>query len=787
MKNPLAQSYEPSPDFPEDMVAERNGEPVLTDEEKDRKDRAERMQGFAYGLAQKRDEWIQARRMAGVDRRWREDTDQYHAIDAVNRTAADMMKAVEQGGPAVGNTSIPHRSTVFIGLTRQKTNSAEARLSDIVLPTDDKNFGVDPTPNPQLARQLKDETPVVDAMGNTPMEPLKDPATGSPAVDANGQQIQQPLRKKDVAAAAAQTAREAADAMEQLIDDQFVECDYAAEVRKMLHESAVLGTGVLKGPIPTHRTRKAWLKQGPTATGGDAPEGAAPAPQGPAVHTLSVVSETRPASVWVPCWNVWPDPACGDDVQKGEGVFERELATRRVVQDFAKQPYYDKDALRRVLQIGPQRTKVFNDIDDPRTKDLVKDTLFEIWHYVGEIEVANMRAYGVAGLDDYDDPLTRVSGCIVMINDVVVKAYLNPMETGDLPYDFMPWEKVSDSVWGYGVPYLMRSQQRVLNSAWRQMMDNAGISSGPQIVLKKGAIVPADGKWELHSRKIWYANADVEDVEKAFTAINIDSHQAELQAIIQMAEDLADKETGQPLITQGEQGSAPETVGGMQMLMNSANVVLRRLVKQFDDYVTKRHVRRYYDFNMAYSEDDAVKGDFEVNAKGSSALLVRDVQNQAYLQLLQLATNPVWAPIFKMRDLMAKALGAQHIPVEEVLKSEDDLKREAEIAAKNPPKDPAMIVAEARVREAEARAAGYQSEIKLRSEIAGQNFAAKLEELKLTREIEMLKMANAKDMTLEQIRAQLAEVAINDRTKKELYAAEAALKTSADNPTNEGI
>lgn len=779
MKNPLAQDYEASPDFPADMVAERNGEPVLTDEEAERKDRSERMQGFAYGLAKKRDEWIAARRMAGVDRRWREDSDQYHAIDAVNRAAADMMKAVEQGGPAtVGSNNMQHRSTVFIGLTRQKTNSAEARLSDIVLPTDDKNFGVDPTPNPQLARQLKDESPVVDDMGNTPMESLKDPATGSPAVDAQGQPIQQPLRKKDLAAKEAQTAREAADAMEQLIDDQFVECDYAAEVRKMLHESAVLGSGVLKGPIPTHRTRKAWLKQDVVNPDTGQPE---------SVHALAVVEETRPASVWVPCWNVWPDPACGDDVQKGEGVFERELATRRIVQDFAKQPYYDKDALRRVLEIGPQRTKVFNDIDDPRTKDLVKDTLFEIWHYVGDIEVADMRAFGVDGLEDYEDPLTRVSGCIVMINDVVVKAYLNPMETGDLPYDFMPWEKVSDSVWGYGVPYLMRSQQRVLNSAWRQMMDNAGISSGPQIVLKRGSITPADGKWELHSRKIWYANNDVEDVEKAFIAINIDSHQTELQNIIKLAEDLADKETGQPLITQGEQGSAPETVGGMQMLMNSANVVLRRLVKQFDDYVTKRHVRRYYDFNMAYSEDEAVKGDFEVNAKGSSSLLVRDVQNQAYLQLLQLAANPVWAPIFKLRGLMVKALGAQHIPVEEVLKSEDDLKREAEIAAKNPPQDPQMMLAEARVAEAKARAEGYQSEIKLRGEIAGQNFAAKLEELKLTREIEMLKLANAKDLTLEQIRAQLAAVAINDRTKKELYAAEAALKQSPENPTNEGI
>lgn len=773
-RNPLASTYEASPDFPKDMVDARNGAP--SPEEREAAAARERMQTFAFTLARKRDEWITARRAQGVDQRFREDSDQYHAIDNVNRHSAEMMKSVEQGYPVTSKGATPHRSTVFIGLTRQKTNSAEARLSDIVLPTDDRNYGIQPTPNPVLVRQMKDDRPVTDGMGNTPMQPLVDPATGSPALDAQGQQIMQPQRMKDVAAAAQKVAREAAEAMKQLIDDQLVECDYAAEVRKMLHDSAMLGTGVLKGPVVTNRTRKAWVKNA---------EGQ---------HVLQVVEDRRPASYWVPAWNVFPDPACGDDVQKGEGVFERELATRRTVQDFAKQPFYDADALREVLRMGPQRVKAFNDLDEPRTKDLTTNTLFEVWHYVGELTVEDMRLYGVPAYQladgetpGEDDPLQRVSGCVVMINDVVVKVYENPIETGDLPYDFYPWEKVSDSVWGYGVPYLMRSQQRVLNAAWRQMMDNAGITSGPQIVLKKGAIVPANGDWNLHSRKIWYANADLDDVEKAFVSIDIASHQEELANIIRMAEDLADKETGQPLITQGEQGSAPETVGGMQMLMNSANVVLRRLVKQFDDYVTKRHIRRYYDYNMAYSDDDAVKGDFEVNARGSSALLVRDVQNQAYMQLMQVAANPTWAPVFKLRELAMKALSGQHIPADEVLKSEDDLRREAEIAAKNPPQDPRMIVAQARVEEARFRAEGDKSEIELRREIAAQNFAAQLERLRLEREVSMLKLATEQHLTIEQIRAQLTQAAINDRTKKELFAAEAALKTSPENPTNEGI
>ena len=62
----------------------------------------------------------------------------------------------------------------------------------------------------------------------------------------------------------------------------------------MLHNSAVLGTGVLKGPIVTNRTRKAW--QPYTDLDGNQ------------VHTMEIVEELRPASFSVDPGNVWPDP-----------------------------------------------------------------------------------------------------------------------------------------------------------------------------------------------------------------------------------------------------------------------------------------------------------------------------------------------------------------------------------------------------------------------------------------------------------------------------------------------
>ena len=457
--------------------------------------------------------------------------------------------------------------------------------------------------------------------------------------------------------------------------------------------------------------------------------------------------------------------------------------TAKQVRDLAKQPGYMKEQLRRVLEEGPQRSASLEELRDETERDQTKAT-YDVWEYWGEIDKEDLLASGVEGIDQEDDELKAVSACVVVINATVVKAFLNPIENGDIPYDFFVWEKVSGSCWGYGIPYLMRAQQKVLNAAWRQMMDNAGVSSGPQIVIKAGTIQPADKQWQLSSRKIWYASDDVDDVRKAFTTFEFNSHQAELSAIIKMAAELADQETGVPMLMQGEKGSAPDTVGGMQLLMNNSNVVLRRLVKQFDDMVTKPHIKRYYDYNMMYNEDEEVKGDFTIDARGSSALLIRDIQNQSFLNLLAAGSNPIYGVYLDTQKLFEKALQAQHIDPAEVFKSEEEIEQikeqQKQAAQQGQQQDPRLVAAQIRAQSAMEQAKvqnqGDMLELQTRQQIAQQQAQMRMTELQMTREIEMLKLSNNQNMSLEQIKAKLADTAIKERGKKELFAAEQRLK-----------
>lgn len=732
----------------------------------------QRLEGFGLELARQRDTWIAARRSSGWDKRVQEDLDQYHARETglgTPEAAANMMNSVEQGFPVTQNQSRALRSTVYIGLTRQKSNAAEARLSDILLPTDEKNWGILPTPIPELAEMLLNSeqatyADLVRAMGAGPegLEAPDEPMTLN-AVGPDGKVGPQKVMKKDIALAAETVARQRCKAMEKEIDDQLNECHYNSVQRKVIHDAAVMGTGVLKGPIVTNRTRNSWQQ-----IDGN-------------VYGLVTVSEDEPASFHVDPRFVWEDPDCGDDIQNGAGIYELEQMTKKQVRALAKQPGYILENLQQVLEEGPTRCPELVTNSIQLNRELYKKSTYDVWHYTGEFNPQHLRDAGVDLPEDFSE-LDAVSGCVVMINNTIVKAYLNPIETGELPYDFYPWEKITDSPRGFSVPYLMRAPQKVINAAWRMMLDNAAVCAGPQIVVKKDKVTPEDGNWNIYSRKVWiFTGGPNERADDAFTMKEISMHQAELQAIISLGMQLADAETSTPLIAQGEQGDAPDTVGGMQMLMNSANVVLRRLVKQYDDYVTKRHIRRYYDYNMAYSEEEGIKGDMQIDARGSSALLVRDIQNQAFTNLLAAAANPVFAPFIDPKKLFEKALAAQHVQPQDIMKSDSQMKEEAEAAAKNPqPQDPriqaAMINAKARLDEANARAAGEQSELKLRDKIAEQNFAAQIEKLALERELALLKYATDQKLTIEEAKVQLAIAAMGYRQKSEQLQTEAQLR-----------
>lgn len=695
--------------------------------------RLARLSAFAQVVTGKRREAIDGRVLSGIEEVWREDEDYYAGIDDMNRGEKAIKPATSDGRVTfVSNNFKTTRSTVFVNITQPYCDMASARASDILLPTDDKPFRIKPTPVPEV-------------VGFTESQELM-PDGQATVGEASRQFIGEMTAKADKA--------------ETKIWDWLVESRWHGEMRKCIDQTARIGTSVLKGPFPTKRkTRSAKKLEDGTMS-------------------LVIGEELKPASKWVNVWNLYPDPSCGDNIHNGRYIFEKDDISARQLRDLKGMGYLDGE-IDAVLLEGPGR----RNIETQRQERVQENELFEIWHYHGFAEPDDMRAAGCS----CDDSTGVVPVQVVMVNDRIIKASMSIMDSGEFPYDVMRWSYISGFWAGVGVARQVRTAQNMVNAASRNLMDNAGISAGPQIIMKDTAVYPADGEWEITPLKIWRVSgdADVQQAEHAITSIVIPTMQVELQAIIKMALEFAERSTNMPLIMQGQQGASTETVGGMQILNANASTVLRRVAKMADDDVIEPHVLRYYDWLMLYGDDDSMKGDYTVEALGSTALYERDAQAQMMIQMFGMANDPEFR-LSKDR-LMMEFLKANKISPDKVRLTDAEWKQLQEKMAQNPPVDPriagakevaqikvhgdmqkAQIVNESDMRELDAKRDAMESEfaLKLRMQESEQEHQERLKRMEY--DMEMMRMAQSEKISIDSIKASLAGQAMSLRTQKEL-------------------
>lgn len=112
------------------------------------------------------------------------------------------------------------------------------------------------------------------------------------------------------------------------------------------------------------------------------------------------------------------------------------------------------------------------------------------------------------------------------------------------------------------------------------------------------------------------------------------------------------------------QGAAG-TASGMSMLMGAANIVLKDLLSSWDNGVSQPVFEGFYHWNMRYNPDQDIKGDFNVDARGASSLIAKEVRAQQLQQFLVATNNPddrvlvnrkkavrEWANCLEMADVM---------------------------------------------------------------------------------------------------------------------------------------
>jgi hypothetical protein len=756
-------------------------------------------------------ESINARRESGIESEWKEADDLYNGLDDLNAgttgmTIPDKTSRRTRAQPATGG-----QSTLYVNIAKPKTKVAVSRIKEMLVPTNERPWDVSPTPVPELDEVTKNP----DLAGQNVT--LGD-GTQAPALM---------VAEKMMA-----DANKASDDEANWIEDRFVEGKVYGELRKVIDDAGRLGTGVLKGPFSMCRTTRRWKKD-------DA-----------GVYRLEVSEVQEPTSKRVRVQDCFPDGACGNNIHLGNYFNERDYVTARELRKLAKDPEYDQKAVAQALLEGPISYAIL-DSGDTRSRRNDGDTvsnsaLFELWYCYGDCTPEALIAMGVkdellGNLDGYDraetveaandepdggdaddrqkvngampgdrgkssiamssedssEPLTReekaalasIPAIVTMLNGRPIKAAIQPLESGEFPFDYFAFEPVEGQPYGRGVPNQVRAAQLMVKSGVRRLMENGGLSSGPQMAYTPGVLEPQNGRYEITGRKLWkfIPNDVVKDIKNAMAFFTVPSVQAELMEIIRLGLEFADILSNIPLLLHGDeaQGAAPETLGGLKLFENNAMSPLRDIAKGWDDGLMIPHLGRYHEWWMAHS-DNPNKGDSEVKALGSTALIQREEGRMFLMQLFPVKDDPkLKIDPAKYSKEVARAHGYDMSLIQY---SDEDWKKVQEEAAKQPPpKAPQVEAAEIRAQTQEksdnlkAQLSERELAYKAQADAADNALKKALGDIQL--QIEEMRLAGTEKISLIDVKAMLAAKAGDIRSRRD----EMLLKLAPQNQSHLGI
>jgi hypothetical protein len=432
-------------------------------------------------------------------------------------------------------------------------------------------------------------------------------------------------------------AQIAAAAMDKMIQDQLIESDANAALRSCALESAILGTGVVKGPFSYEKEFPKWELDQMTG-------------KYVYIPTIKLLPKVSQASVW----NVYPDPDA-TTINEAEFLVERHLLSSSELRRLRREPGFYPEAINRLLEMSPDYEREYweTTIQD-NTAALNKDrySVLEYWGYL-DSDLA-----GRIGLDVEDYQLDVIQVNIWACKGEILRAVMNPYLPQRIPYYFVPYEEHPYQIWGVGVPENMLDAQALMNASLRMSIDNLRLAGNLVFEINDSYLIPGQDD-TIFPGKAFHVQGPPGQAIRGISFPN--TSQAHIQ-MYDKARQLADEKSGVPSFSHGQTGVSGigRAASGISMLMGAAALSTKTVIKNWDAHLLKPLGEALFAWNMQFNDDaPEVKGDLSVRANGTQSLMQKEVVSQRILSLIQTANNPQIAPFLNFEAAfkeLAKAL-----------------------------------------------------------------------------------------------------------------------------------
>lgn len=549
------------------------------------------------------------------------------------------------------------RSKVFIKITKTKVLAAYGQIVDILFANKKFPLVVESTPMPEGIAEFAHMRTPADEINPEQSDPYGFPgdgrelapgamaASGPHVLGSYGKEFGDMLvpGKAKVGEPQFEPAKEQARRMEKCIHDQLLDTNAVNVFRKAIFESALLGTGIVKGPFNFHKRVHNWERD-------DSGE-----------RTYSPYEKTVPRIEAVSAWDFHPDPSA-TSIEDCEYVIERHRMNRSQLRSLIMRPHFDAQAIQECLAKGPNyEDKYYEDtIREDETEPYVAENRYEVLEYWGVLDAKFADEVGMEEASDMSE-FDQIQVNVWVCGNQVLRCVVNPFTPARIPYQAFPFEINPYQVWGVGVAENMEDAQMLMNGHVRMAIDNLALAGNLVFDVDEASLVPGQNM-DIFPGKIFRRQSGVTGT--AINGLKFPNTAPENIQMYQISRQLADEETGIPSIMHGQTGvtGTGRTAAGLSMLMGSAGLSMKTVIKNIDDYLLKPLGEAYFQWNMQFNDDaEDVKGDLEIKPRGVAAVMQKEVRTQRLTSLLQTVSNPMLAPFVKLPNLMRELAIAQDI------------------------------------------------------------------------------------------------------------------------------
>jgi len=579
-------------------------------------------------------------------------------------------------GPDVQFTEA-EKSRVFIKITKTKTLAAYGQIVDVLFAGNKFPISIEPTELPEgVAKDVSFDPKEPEQLRNqengTDMEsPYGYNGDGRelPA-GATAQSLQEklgPLEEKlgDIenlkegsgktpTAITYSPAMIAAKSMEKQIMDQLQEAHANKHLRSTAFEMSLFGTGVMKGPFAVDKEYANWDEEG----------------------EYSPVFKTIPQVSHVSVWNFYPDPD-STNIEEAQYVIERHKMSRSDLRALKRRPYFRDNVIDEVIAEGENYTKKYweDDLQDYNQENDIDR--FEVFEYWGMIDTELLKEQGVDIPKELKD-IEELQVNVWVSGDKLLRVVLNPFKPAKIPYMAAPYELNPYSFFGVGLAENMDDTQTLMNGFMRMAVDNAVLSGNLLIEVDETNLVPGQDL-SVYPGKVFRRQGGAPG--QAIFGTKFPNVSNENLQLFDKARQLADESTGLPSFAHGQTGvsGVGRTASGISMLMNAASGSIKTVIKNVDDYLLKPLGEGLFRFNMQFNFNPEIRGDLEVNARGTESLMANEVRSQRLMQFLQTASSPALAPFAKFNYIIREIAKAMELDPSKVTNNMDEAVLQAEL------------------------------------------------------------------------------------------------------------